>query len=409
MFKKSFLFSIFIFTLISLNINAAEVQLNTQSNNATNATQTNNSTNASQNTQNTQQQNANMNATSTTNGNVVNNVENVANNNEPDPKNVLYIELKDGVVIAELFPTKAPLHVQRIRTLTQEGFYDGLKFHRVIDGFMAQTGDPTGTGRGGSRLGKLYAEFNDEHHTKGTLSMARASDPNSANSQFFIVTGEFFPELDGQYTVFGRVIDGMDYVEKIKVGDVSKNGMVDNPDIMIKVATGDMLNNKSIETIQEEIKIVNDMQNEKKKADPNYQNKSVLGILLETKDIDINESAEQPSLQNNTQNNEQQPQAANNGTQNNSTTNTNNVQQTATVPNSNANEVNQSNTDLKNSNQVNSQENATNNNAVNNTTTNTQPQQNTGVPVNNMNNGANTQNANTNNNGNAVQPVNVNK
>ena len=212
--------------------------------------------------------------------------------NTLDPKNTLYIELKDGIVIAELFPAKAPMHVQRIRTLTQDGFYDGLKFHRVINGFMAQTGDPTGTGRGGSRLGRLYSEFNDEHHIRGTLSMARASDPNSANSQFFIVTGEFFPELDGQYTVFGRIIEGMEYVDKIKTGDVAKNGMVENPDVMIKVITGDMINNKSIDIVKQEIKIVNDMQNEKIKEDPKYQKKSVLEILLETKDIDLNQGAD---------------------------------------------------------------------------------------------------------------------
>ncbi len=214
---------------------------------------------------------------------------------EIDPKNTLYIELKDGIVIAELFPKVAPMHVQRIRTLTSEGFYDNLKFHRVINGFMAQTGDPTGTGRGGSRLGKLYAEFNNEHHTRGTLSMARASDPNSANSQFFIVTGDFFPQLDNQYTVFGRVIEGMEYVDKIKAGDTANNGIVENPDLMIKVVTGDMLNNKPIETVKEEIKVINDMQAEKLKEDPTYQKKSVLELLLKTNDIDINEVEEQPA------------------------------------------------------------------------------------------------------------------
>lgn len=214
---------------------------------------------------------------------------------EIDPKNTLYIELKDGIVIAELFPKVAPMHVQRIRTLTSEGFYDNLKFHRVINGFMAQTGDPTGTGRGGSRLGKLYAEFNNEHHTRGTLSMARASDPNSANSQFFIVTGDFFPQLDNQYTVFGRVIEGMEYVDKIKAGDTANNGAVENPDVMIKVVTGDMLNNKPIETVKEEIKVINDMQAEKLKEDPTYQKKSVLELLLKTNDIDINEVEEQPA------------------------------------------------------------------------------------------------------------------
>jgi len=210
-----------------------------------------------------------------------------------EPKNTLYIELKDGVVIAELFPKIAPMHVQRIRTLADDGFYDNLKFHRVIDGFMAQTGDPTGTGRGGSRLGKLYAEFNDEHHTRGTLSMARASDPNSANSQFFIVTGDFFPQLDNQYTIFGRVIEGMEYVDKIKAGDTANNGIVENPDVMVKVITGDMLNNKPLEVVKEEIKVINDMQIQKLKDDPNYKKKSVLELLLNTKDIDIGETDEQ--------------------------------------------------------------------------------------------------------------------
>lgn len=222
-----------------------------------------------------------------------------------DPKNTLYIELKDGIVIAELFPTKAPLHVQRIKTLTGEGFYDGVKFHRVIDGFMAQTGDPTGTGRGGSRLGRLYAEFNDEHHTRGTLSMARASDPNSANSQFFIVTGDFFPELDGQYTVFGRVIEGMDFVDKIKGGDTSKNGMVENPDVMIKVVSGDMLNNKSLKTIKEEIRVINELQNQKLKEDPNYKKQSVLDILLQTKNVDSTE-VEEPKTEETKDGEEQQ-------------------------------------------------------------------------------------------------------
>lgn len=224
-----------------------------------------------------------------------------------DPKNTLYIELKDGIVVAELFPDLAPMHVQRIKKLASAGFYDNVKFHRVIDGFMAQTGDPTGTGRGGSKLGKLYAEFNKEHHTRGTLSMARASDPNSANSQFFIVTGVFFPELDGKYTIFGRVVEGMELVDKIKSGNTANNGMVENPDVMIKVATGEMLNNKPLDVVKEEIAVVNEMQNEKLKEDPNYQKKSVLGILIETRDIDINQDdntnkEEQAATENSTQN-----------------------------------------------------------------------------------------------------------
>ena len=194
--------------------------------------------------------------------------QNVVEKKVLDPKNTLYIELKDGIVVAELFPDLAPMHVQRIKKLASAGFYDNVKFHSVIDGFMAQTGDPTGTGRGGSKLGKLYAEFNKEHHTRGTLSMARASDPNSANSQFFIITGVFFPELDGKYTVFGRVVEGMELVDKIKSGDSSKNGMVENPDVMIKVATGEMLNNKSLDVVKEEIDVVNDIQDQKLKEDP---------------------------------------------------------------------------------------------------------------------------------------------
>ena len=233
--------------------------------------------------------------------------QNVIEKNVLDPKNTLYIELKDGIVVAELFPDLAPMHVQRIKKLASAGFYDNVKFHRVIDGFMAQTGDPTGTGRGGSKLGKLYAEFNKEHHTRGTLSMARASDPNSANSQFFIVTGVFFPELDGKYTIFGRVVEGMELVDKIKSGNTANNGMVENPDVMIKVATGEMLNNKPLDVVKEEIAVVNEMQNEKLKEDPNYQKKSVLGILIETRDIDINQDdntnkEEQAATENSTQN-----------------------------------------------------------------------------------------------------------
>lgn len=247
-----------------------------------------------------------------------------------DPKNTLYIELKDGVVVVELFPKVAPMHVQRIRTLTGEGFYDNLKFHRVINGFMAQTGDPTGTGRGGSRLGKLYAEFNNEHHTKGTLSMARASDPNSANSQFFIVTGDFFPQLDNQYTVFGRVIEGMEYVDKIKTGDTANNGSVENPDSMIKVITGDMLNNKSIETIKEEIKLINDLQAEKLKSDTTYQKKSVLELLLNTNDIDINETEEQPQVQQ--ENNKEVPATSNQQPKNNNVQQQNDIKPNTITP-----------------------------------------------------------------------------
>ena len=210
----------------------------------------------------------------------------VTQQKEIEPKNTLYIELKDGIVIAELFPTIAPRHVKRIKDLVKDGFYDGLKFHRVISGFMAQTGDPTGTGRGGSSYGKLVAEFNKENHTRGTLSMARSSNPDSANSQFFIVTGDYFQELDGQYTVFGRVFEGMEYVDNIKAGDTAKNGMVDDPDIMIKVLTGDMLNNKPLSVVKKEIEVIQEIQDEEAKKDKNYKRKSILKLLLLSKDID---------------------------------------------------------------------------------------------------------------------------
>lgn len=144
------------------------------------------------------------------------------------------IQLKDGIVEIELFPDKAPNHVKRFLELTQEGFYDGIVFHRVIDGFMVQTGDPTGTGMGGSSKPDLKAEFNDTKHVRGILSMARSASPNSANSQFFIVTKDS-PHLDGQYTAFGRVVSGMEFVDKIKKGDQNRNGTVSNPDKMLKV------------------------------------------------------------------------------------------------------------------------------------------------------------------------------
>jgi len=150
-----------------------------------------------------------------------------------DLENTLYIDLKNGRVVIEMLPRVAPDHVERIKTLARKGFYDGIVFHRVIDGFMAQTGDPTGTGMGGSKLPDLKAEFSDEPHIRGAVSMARAQDPNSANSQFFIVTKDS-RFLDGQYSVWGRVIKGMEFVDQIKKGG-GQNGSVSNPDAMIKV------------------------------------------------------------------------------------------------------------------------------------------------------------------------------
>ncbi len=151
-----------------------------------------------------------------------------------DAENTLYLDLKDGRVVIQLRPDLAPGHVERIKKLTREGFYDGIVFHRVIRGFMAQTGDPTGTGMGGSKYPDLRAEFSNAPHVRGTLSMARASSPNSANSQFFICfkRAEF---LDGQYTVFGQVVEGMEYVDRIKKGLQSQNGTVRNPDKIIKL------------------------------------------------------------------------------------------------------------------------------------------------------------------------------
>ncbi len=150
-----------------------------------------------------------------------------------DPENMLYLDLEDGRVVIAMRPEIAPNHVARIKELTRQGFYDGVPFHRVIEGFMAQTGDPTGTGMGGSGQ-KLDAEFSDTPHLRGTVSMARAADPNSADSQFFIVF-EPAPSLDGQYTVWGEVIAGMEFVEQIKKGDPARNGMVENPDRIVKM------------------------------------------------------------------------------------------------------------------------------------------------------------------------------
>ena len=151
-----------------------------------------------------------------------------------DPENSIQIELKDGNVIIELLPDIAPNHVNRIKELAREGFYDGVPFHRVIEGFMAQTGDGENrNGTGGSTKPDLKNEFGDTPHLRGTVSMARTADPDSANSQFFICFAEA-PHLDGQYTVFGQVVEGMEFVDKIKRGEPG-SGSVDDPDEMITV------------------------------------------------------------------------------------------------------------------------------------------------------------------------------
>lgn len=148
-----------------------------------------------------------------------------------DKENTLYLETKDGRVVIEMRPDLAPNHVNRIKELVRQKFYDGLLFHRVIDGFMVQTGDPNGNGTGGSGQ-KLPPEFTSEKHVRGILSMARAQDPASADSQFFIMLGDS-AHLDNQYTVWGKVVSGMEYVDQIKKGDSSQNGTVTDPDKII--------------------------------------------------------------------------------------------------------------------------------------------------------------------------------
>ena len=150
-----------------------------------------------------------------------------------DPENTLYLDVPAGRVVIDLRPDVAPTHVARIKELAREGFYDGIVFHRVIDGFMAQTGDPRGDGTGGSGK-KLKAEFNKEKHVRGTCSMARAQNPDSADSQFFICFAPA-PFLDGKYTVWGRVVSGMEHIDAIKKGDDDDNGTVDDPDSIIRL------------------------------------------------------------------------------------------------------------------------------------------------------------------------------
>ncbi|MBL4906983.1 MAG: peptidylprolyl isomerase [Sneathiella sp.] len=147
-----------------------------------------------------------------------------------NPENTLFLDLKYGRVVIELLPRTAPRHVKRIKELVRQKFYDGIKFHRVIDGFMAQTGDPTGTGRGGSGK-KIRAEFSNISHDRGTVSMARSNNPNSGDSQFFIVL-DHSNHLDGKYTVWGKVVEGMEYVDMIKKG-YGSGGTVRNPDVII--------------------------------------------------------------------------------------------------------------------------------------------------------------------------------
>jgi peptidylprolyl isomerase len=146
-----------------------------------------------------------------------------------DPENTLYLDLKYGRVVIRLRPDLAPQHVERIKTLTREGFYDGIKFHRVIEGFMAQTGDPTGTGAGGSSYPDVRAEFSHMPFVRGTIGMARAQSPDSANSQFFICFGDA-QFLNGQYTAWGEVVEGMEFVDAIVRGEPPTT-----PDVIVKM------------------------------------------------------------------------------------------------------------------------------------------------------------------------------
>ncbi len=150
-----------------------------------------------------------------------------------DPENTLYMDLKDGRVVIEMRPDLAPKHVAQIKRLTREGFYDGLVFHRVIAGFMVQGGDPKGNGTGGSGT-KLPAEFSDERHVRGVTSMARSRSPDSADSQFFIMLADA-THLDGGYTVWGKVVSGMNFVDNIKKGDSRSNGVVGDPDKIVRM------------------------------------------------------------------------------------------------------------------------------------------------------------------------------
>ena len=151
-----------------------------------------------------------------------------------DKSNMVYLDTKDGRITIQLRPDLAPKHVAQIKALTKQGFYDGIVFHRVIAGFMAQTGDPTGTGAGGSSLPNIPAEFSKEPFKRGVVGMARSSSPDSANSQFFVMLNDY-PSLDGNYTVIGKVTSGLDIVDKIKKGDQADNGKVAAPDKIVKM------------------------------------------------------------------------------------------------------------------------------------------------------------------------------
>ena len=151
----------------------------------------------------------------------------------PEPEHTLFLDLETGRVVIALRPDLAPKHVAHIKKLTREGFYNGLAFHRVVDGFMAQTGDPTGTGMGGSGA-KLKAEFSDESFKRGSVGMARGVDPDSSDSQFFICVVRA-SGLDGRYTLVGRVVEGIKLVDQIKKGTWARANLVEDPDIVVRL------------------------------------------------------------------------------------------------------------------------------------------------------------------------------
>lgn len=161
-----------------------------------------------------------------------------------DLDQLLLIELKDGIVVIQMYPDVAPWHVYRIKLLTAEGFYNGLPFFRAIPNYMVQTGDPKGNGTGGSKYGTIQAEIDKKlRHERGTVSMARANGIDTANSQFFIVLDDKNAKhLDGDYTIFGKVIQGMEYVDNIKMGSIDNNGIVAKPDKIIKARLGQEMN-----------------------------------------------------------------------------------------------------------------------------------------------------------------------
>ena len=168
--------------------------------------------------------------------------------------NLVLMELDNGgIVVIEMYPNKAPWHVYRMRLLIANNFYDGLAFFRAIENFMVQTGDPTNTGKGGSKFGAIQAEINDLKHVRGTVSMARANDINSADSQFFIVTAEKAPHLDGEYTIFGKVIYGMRYIDEIKTSTYENDGFVENPTKIVKMKLVQDLNYSYEDDTEEQI------------------------------------------------------------------------------------------------------------------------------------------------------------